>query len=141
LKAAFIAQIDQGVHEQEMTALNNALLALISSQGVDEFILSYHDIEAYAAPILKELQVQYPYIKVTHTQEARAPADIYIVAYFCNTCSKYKTCDRESRLKDEMNTKIPGKPYAYSVCILPPARKNPATLPVKICHVTGFPCQ
>jgi hypothetical protein len=30
---------------------------------------------------------------------------------------------------------------AYSVCILPPARKNPATLPVKICHVTGFPCQ
>ena len=110
-KATFIAQIDQGVHEQEMTALNNALLELITSQGVDEFILSYHDIEAYAAPILKELQVQYPYIKVTHTQEARAPADIYIVAYFCNTCSKYKTCDRESRLKDEMNTKIPGKPY------------------------------
>lgn len=34
-----------------------------------------------------------------------------------------------------------GKDTAYSVCILPPARKNPATLPVKICHVTGFPCQ
>ena len=33
------------------------------------------------------------------------------------------------------------KQFAYSVCILPPARKNPATLPVKICHVTGFPCQ
>ena len=57
-KAAFIAQIDQGVHEQEITALNNALLELITSQGVDEFILSYHDIEYSAATILKELQMQ-----------------------------------------------------------------------------------
>lgn len=94
-----------------MTALNNALLALITSQGVGEFILSYHGIEAYAAPILKELQAQYSHVKVTHTQEARASADIYIIAYFCNTCSRYKTCDRESRLKDEMNKKNPGKPY------------------------------
>ena len=111
MKAAFIAKIDQGVHEQEMTALNKALLSLITLQGVDEFILSYHEIEAHAAPILKKLQTQYPHVKVIHTQEARAPADIYIVAYFCNTCSRYTSCDRESRLKDEMNTKIPGKPY------------------------------
>jgi len=110
-KATFIAQIDQGVHEQEMTALNNALLELITSQGVDEFILSYHDIEYSAATILKELQMQYPQVKITHTQKARIPADIYIVAYFCNTCSRYQTCDRESRLKGEMETKIPGKPY------------------------------
>lgn len=110
-KAAFIAQIDQGVHEQEITALNNALLELITSQGVDEFILSYHDIEYSAATILKELQMQYPQAKITHTQKAQIPADIYIVAYFCNTCSRYKTCDRESHLKSKVETKIPGKPY------------------------------
>jgi len=110
-KAAFIAQIDQGVHEQEITALNNALLELITSQGVDEFILSYHDIEYSAATILKELQMQYPQVKITHTQKAQIPADIYIVAYFCNTCSRYKTCDRESHLKSKVETKIPGKPY------------------------------
>ena len=111
MKAAFIAKIDQGIHEQEIDALNKALLSLITQQGVDEFILSYHEIEAHAAPILKKLQTQYSHIKITHTQKACAPADIYIVAYFCNTCSRYTSCERDLRLKDEMNTKIPGKPY------------------------------
>ena len=111
LKAAFIAEIDQTVRKQEMTALNRALLELINSRGVDEFILSYHEIESYAATILKKLQMQYQHIKITHTQKSRASADIYIIAYFCNTCSRYKTCDRETRLKAHMDTQIPGKPY------------------------------
>jgi ABC-type sulfate transport system substrate-binding protein len=111
LKAAFVAQMDQSVREQETSALNKAFLELIDSKGVDEFILSYHEIEYSAATILKELQKQYPHIKVTRTQESRVSADIYIVAYFCNTCSRYKTCDRESHLKSKVETKIPGKPY------------------------------
>jgi ABC-type sulfate transport system substrate-binding protein len=111
LKAAFVAQMDQSVREQETSALNKAFLELIDSREVDEFILSYHEIEYSAATILKELQKQYPHIKVTRTQESRVSADIYIVAYFCNTCSRYKTCDRESHLKSKVETKIPGKPY------------------------------
>ena len=89
LKAAFVAQMDQSVRERETSALNKAFLELIDSRGVDEFILSYHEIEYSAATILKELQTQYPQVKITHTQKAQIPADIYIVAYFCNTCSRY----------------------------------------------------
>ena len=68
LKAAFVAQMDQSVREQETSALNKAFLELIDSREVDEFILSYHEIEYSAATILKELQKQYPHIKVTRTQ-------------------------------------------------------------------------
>ena len=52
--------------------------------------------------------------------------------------------NRLTRLLKKAGFSEPGaclEDIAYSVCILPPARKNPATLPVKICHVTGFPCQ
>ena len=51
LKAAFVAQMDQSVREQETSALNKAFLELIDSREVDEFILSYHEIEYSAATV------------------------------------------------------------------------------------------
>lgn len=111
MKAAFVALIDQSRRTGEDVALRKVFKELIEDRGVNEFILSYHGIEYTAKPILDELQSGYPQVRITHTQEGLASADIYIVSYYCSQCTKYKTCDREATMVSRLQNKIPGKPY------------------------------
>lgn len=44
MRTAFIAPIDQSIRELEMKALEKLYIDIVESYGVDEVILTYHEI-------------------------------------------------------------------------------------------------
>lgn len=117
MRASFIAPIDQSIRELEMMALEKLYIDIVENHGVDDIILTYHEIGLALSKIHEKLKSRYPKVRLTQKsglitqEEISAETDLYIFAYLCNDrCFRWQTCDREFVMKEKENARCCDKP-------------------------------